>query len=349
MHEAVAEAAGAEAWAAAALTFLSAAGKTVSGDPNSPWGVADGWRLNIRPETEVQLRQGAGAAVRVAVRRDAAGWVLDLPTGRVVARLEAAGGDGAQALILDGARSIVRVIRGVAATVIVGGRNHVFTHIDPLSPPAAEDAGVGTSWLLLRRRGWLRCSSHPGMRVVKGQKLLILEAMKVETAFTAPFDGVVEAVQVRAGELVQEGAGLVRGCGGRGKGKARGSAPGPRWGQGSPDPMTKNPGPRSGILGHGVWGPLSPAGSRGRAPGLAFTPSSAPTGALRMQHETVIFQAAGLTMHNQLFWEPGSGKRAGVLVFPEAFGLGEHTIGRARRLAARVMLRLPAICMARAG
>jgi dienelactone hydrolase len=52
-----------------------------------------------------------------------------------------------------------------------------------------------------------------------------------------------------------------------------------------------------------------------------------------MNHETLTYQADGLTMRSQLFFEPGSGRRAGVLVFPEAFGLGEHAISRAKRLA----------------
>ena len=39
-------------------------------------------------------------------------------------------------------------------------------------------------------------------------------------------------------------------------------------------------------------------------------------------------------MRSQLLWEPAPGPRVGVLVFPEAFGLGDHAIGRAERLAA---------------
>ncbi len=53
-----------------------------------------------------------------------------------------------------------------------------------------------------------------------------------------------------------------------------------------------------------------------------------------MHHETLTYQADGLAMRSQLFFEPASGPRAGVLVFPEAFGLGEHAISRAERLAA---------------
>jgi dienelactone hydrolase len=52
-----------------------------------------------------------------------------------------------------------------------------------------------------------------------------------------------------------------------------------------------------------------------------------------MQTETLIYQADGLTMKSKLFFEPGSGSRAGVLVFPEAYGLNTHALLRAERLA----------------
>ena len=49
--------------------------------------------------------------------------------------------------------------------------------------------------------------------------------------------------------------------------------------------------------------------------------------------ETLVYQADGLNMVSRLFVGKGSGRRPGVLVFPEAFGLGEHAISRAQRLA----------------
>ncbi len=52
-----------------------------------------------------------------------------------------------------------------------------------------------------------------------------------------------------------------------------------------------------------------------------------------MLQETLTYQADGLTMHSRLLCEPAPGPRAGVLVFPEAFGLDAHAIGRAERLA----------------
>jgi len=49
-----------------------------------------------------------------------------------------------------------------------------------------------------------------GQLVVRGQKLLTLEAMKMEHGMVAPFDGKVAALSVAAGSQVAEGAVLVR-------------------------------------------------------------------------------------------------------------------------------------------
>jgi 3-methylcrotonyl-CoA carboxylase alpha subunit len=49
-----------------------------------------------------------------------------------------------------------------------------------------------------------------GQAVRRGQRLVVLEAMKMEHAMTAPFDGVVTELPVREGEQVTEGTLLVR-------------------------------------------------------------------------------------------------------------------------------------------
>jgi 3-methylcrotonyl-CoA carboxylase alpha subunit len=49
-----------------------------------------------------------------------------------------------------------------------------------------------------------------GQTVTKGQKLLTLEAMKMEHTLTAPFDGVVAELNASAGQQVQVEAVLAR-------------------------------------------------------------------------------------------------------------------------------------------
>jgi len=44
-----------------------------------------------------------------------------------------------------------------------------------------------------------------GVEVAKGDKILVLEAMKTQQAFTAPFDGVLTCIRVSKGEQVVDG------------------------------------------------------------------------------------------------------------------------------------------------
>jgi 3-methylcrotonyl-CoA carboxylase alpha subunit len=49
-----------------------------------------------------------------------------------------------------------------------------------------------------------------GETVTKGQRLLTLEAMKMEHSLTAPFDGQVAELSAAAGQQVREGQVLVK-------------------------------------------------------------------------------------------------------------------------------------------
>jgi dienelactone hydrolase len=53
-----------------------------------------------------------------------------------------------------------------------------------------------------------------------------------------------------------------------------------------------------------------------------------------MHQEALTYQAGGLTMRSRVMFEPAQRPRAGVLVFPEAFGFDAHAVSRAERLAA---------------
>jgi biotin carboxyl carrier protein len=50
---------------------------------------------------------------------------------------------------------------------------------------------------------------HEGSTVKAGEPLVVLEAMKMETPLTSPYDAVVRAVHVQEGDRVAGGALLV--------------------------------------------------------------------------------------------------------------------------------------------
>jgi len=85
----------------------------------------------------------------------------------------------------------------------------------PFGKPRVDHAsgghGVGDGAILSPMPGRIvSVDVSEGAKVAKGQKLLVLEAMKMEQALTAPFNGVVSALTAVAGAQVAEGITLAR-------------------------------------------------------------------------------------------------------------------------------------------
>jgi acetyl/propionyl-CoA carboxylase alpha subunit len=149
--------------------------ETLTPDP-SPWRDLPGFRLNAEPARTVRLFRG-GQPVICAVK--------DMAAPRSV--------------LLTEDDEIV---------VFEAGEAFVFAS----HPPAADEAGAaGDGAIRSPMPGKVTgLSVKPGETVKKGQALLVLEAMKMEHALTAPFDGTVDEVSVALGAQVTEGAVLVK-------------------------------------------------------------------------------------------------------------------------------------------
>jgi len=99
----------------------------------------------------------------------------------------------------------------------VAGRDILFLDGEawPIAPGRVDGAGGGggasDGAILSPMPGKvISVDVEDGQAVVRGQKLLTLEAMKMEHGMVAPFDGTVTALSVAAGSQVAEGAVLVR-------------------------------------------------------------------------------------------------------------------------------------------
>ena len=97
---------------------------------------------------------------------------------------------------------------GLSVVVIRDGVNLVFVLPDLLSPPKAAHAGSGRVLAPIPGRV-VSVLVNAGDSVTQGQTLVVLEAMKMELALTAPQDGVVRMINVAAGDMVSDGAELV--------------------------------------------------------------------------------------------------------------------------------------------
>jgi 3-methylcrotonyl-CoA carboxylase alpha subunit len=182
------------------------AGRT---EPWSPWSQHDGWRLNGSPQLHVVLRLGDSTETVHGQGQSDGSWKLQMADAKMTARLGEPDAEGMRQLQYDSVKRKFRILcANRAVTVIERGRNHVFTVPDPLAPPARVTAADSKLVAPTPARVAM-VFVQAGTSVKKGERLLILEAMKVETRITAPRDGEIEAVHVSVDELVPEGAQLV--------------------------------------------------------------------------------------------------------------------------------------------
>ena len=167
--------------------------RAMTGGPRHPFS-ADGWRLAGPPAPELVALDQV-----LAVRR-AAGTVRDDTGEHTVHEL------GAEwhtvVLDIDGHRHRAVVdAQEHFVEVVHEGQRHLFER-----PDVFGDHGVaaGDGILLAPMPGTvLSVDVAEGDCVVEGQRLGVLEAMKMELALKAPFDGTVAAVGAATGDQVQ--------------------------------------------------------------------------------------------------------------------------------------------------
>ncbi len=192
---------------AALGVLLTRAAVAATCDPHSPWSRSDGWRLNGDSHDRLLFADGT-AQVAVTAHFRKRGYVLDLPGGPVAASGTLAA-DGALSADIAGRRLHAHVDRrGGEWTVFRNGESRTLVLVDPL---AAADSGAASDAKLVAPMPGKIVAVHvkAGESVVRGQKLVVLEAMKMEHTILAPVDGTVERVRFQPGEQTSEGEELV--------------------------------------------------------------------------------------------------------------------------------------------
>jgi 3-methylcrotonyl-CoA carboxylase alpha subunit len=202
-------------WAAAALAVVDDQRAAIvaqahrTGDPWSPWVEVDAWRMNGDAYQDLYFQRGDSAPAVLRTRpQPRGGYRLDLPSGATVQAAQRTDESGSL-LLIDGVSRRFRVVRrGAELTVILAGRNHTLTHVDPLAPPRTETAGSERVTAPVPGR-IVRVTAEPGALVEKGAPLVVMEAMKMELTLSAPRPGKIAEVRCAVEEMVEEGAELV--------------------------------------------------------------------------------------------------------------------------------------------
>jgi 3-methylcrotonyl-CoA carboxylase alpha subunit/acetyl-CoA/propionyl-CoA carboxylase biotin carboxyl carrier protein len=184
---------------AAVFAAWAVADHEIGQRPGDPFGTADGWRLSgpSAPATIPLLVDGEPTRWSVSWKR------VHGPGGEVPTRLISREG-GMLRLEIDGILRVaaVQVDRRVVE-VVHQGSTFRFERPDPF----AEGAGAsGENVVLAPMPGTvLAIDVAEGDTVEAGQRLGVLEAMKMELALKAPFAGTIATVGAATGEQVQLG------------------------------------------------------------------------------------------------------------------------------------------------
>lgn len=148
----------------------------------------------------------------VDVQRTATGWTVSVdgaPPEPIQGRRS---GPTSWALSRDGARrQIVDVaLHGDAAFVLHHHHPYRGEAVDPRTR-ALDTAGAGAQGRVVTQMpgAVVRVLVAEGDEVHAGDVLIVVEAMKMENEFKAPFDGVVASVPVSAGQAIESGTLLV--------------------------------------------------------------------------------------------------------------------------------------------
>jgi len=183
-----------------ALAALAAAGLLAGG---AGWAARDGWRAWGAALAVVVLRAGdRDAAIRLTRQGD--GWLAETPAGEATVAAQGTGTDVALRLGAVTRRAAVAV-DGAAITVMRDGRALRFVAPDPLA--GAPETGPADAEARAPMPGLVKAVHVAvGDAVAAGDRLVTMEAMKMEHTLRAGRDGVVASLGAAAGDQVAEGA-----------------------------------------------------------------------------------------------------------------------------------------------
>tara|TARA_R110002049_G_scaffold309107_1_gene517049 strand:+ start:49483 stop:51486 length:2004 start_codon:yes stop_codon:yes gene_type:complete len=179
-----------------------------SNDPYSPWHSTAGFRLNDDNHHDLILRHdGDDIAVKVHYRDH--GYVMDMPDGSAIIASAKHDQDGAIHASLNNVRKRATVLRdGNRLTIFRDGRTDRLEIFDPLAAAgAAEGTGGGLTAPMPGKI--IAVMAKAGQAVTAGDKLVVMEAMKMEHTISAPVTGTVKEVFFDVGDQVKDGAELI--------------------------------------------------------------------------------------------------------------------------------------------
>ncbi|WP_159727717.1 biotin carboxylase N-terminal domain-containing protein [Methylosinus sp. Ce-a6] len=173
----------------------------------TPWDAGDGWRLNGDARQKLGSRLGDRDVPLEIAPLSERSFRLRTPTASALVEFEMV--SRRMSLRMDGVERKLTVVPHAGGFVVVlDGRNHELSFVDPLAPPRARSEGDSALAAPLPARV-TKLFASVGESVKKGAPLLMLEAMKMEIALSAPHDGLISEIRAAVGDMVEQGERLI--------------------------------------------------------------------------------------------------------------------------------------------
>jgi 3-methylcrotonyl-CoA carboxylase alpha subunit len=139
--------------------------------------------------------------------RAAAGYRLHLADTTMPVQLQLEDDGSAVLTVNGGSEKVLIAIRGDDVFVHLGGTAYQLRYEHPLQRVAAQAQGSAEDHVRAPMPGSLvALHAKAGQAVARGETLLVMESMKMETTIAAPRDGVVEAVHFAVGQTFDRDA-----------------------------------------------------------------------------------------------------------------------------------------------
>ena len=179
-----------------------------SNDPYSPWGIANGWRLNGAGARALLFADPLPNLTReIRVRRNVNGYAIEIDERSYAVSAQDENGKELK-LTIDGNVSSALVLRHKDHYLVdMNGERYEFIAARPFAFEHAEESTSGRLTALMPGR-IVKVMVSTGDIVANGQPLLIMEAMKMEHTIHSPREGKIEKVFYKVDEIVAADAPL---------------------------------------------------------------------------------------------------------------------------------------------
>ena len=162
-------------------------------DPTSPWNEVSGWRMNAPYREKIILRdRDENLEIFITYKEDDID--IELPENLNDIGVDFTGGD-----VYENSGVLTVLLEGISYEFTVGEAVHELSSTsNALDSLCATMPGTVIKVLVKK-----------GVEVKKGAELVVMEAMKMEQTFVAPFNGIVKDIYFKQGQQVMQGAKLI--------------------------------------------------------------------------------------------------------------------------------------------